>query len=44
MELHHGVKMKHVRGEDQGLMQARKDVEAVLARLEKSAGGQDIGR
>ena len=34
MELHHGVKMKHVHGEDRGLIQARKDVDAVLAKLE----------
>lgn len=33
MELHHGVKMKHVQGEDKGLMQARRDVDAVLAKL-----------
>ncbi|KAL9604819.1 MAG: hypothetical protein Q9219_000267 [cf. Caloplaca sp. 3 TL-2023] len=37
MELHHEVKMKHVQGEDRGLMQARKDVNAVLAKLETSA-------
>ncbi|KAI4280874.1 MAG: hypothetical protein L6R38_004094 [Xanthoria sp. 2 TBL-2021] len=35
IELHHGVKMTHVRGQDQGLTQARKDVDAVLAELEK---------
>ncbi|KAL8829039.1 MAG: hypothetical protein Q9170_006341 [Blastenia crenularia] len=38
MELHYGVKMKHVQGEDRGLMQARRDVDAVLAKLESSAG------
>lgn len=38
MGLHHWVKLKHVQGEDQGLMQARRDVDAVLAKLEKSAG------
>ena len=38
MELHHGVKMKQVHGEDQGLMQARRNVDAVLAKLEKAAG------
>ncbi|KAL8734772.1 MAG: hypothetical protein Q9181_003057 [Wetmoreana brouardii] len=42
MELHHGVKLKHIRGEDQGLMQARRDVDAVLAKLERpvSEGGK----
>lgn len=35
MELHHGFKMKHVQGEDRGLMQARRDVDAVLAKLSK---------
>ncbi|KAL8871856.1 MAG: hypothetical protein Q9174_002399 [Haloplaca sp. 1 TL-2023] len=40
MELHHGVKMKHVHGEDQGLMQARRNVDAVLAKLEKAAGAK----
>ncbi|KAI4247746.1 MAG: hypothetical protein L6R40_001332 [Gallowayella cf. fulva] len=34
MELHRGVKMKHVQGEDQELIQARKHVDAVLAKLE----------
>ncbi|KAL8922057.1 MAG: hypothetical protein Q9208_005367 [Pyrenodesmia sp. 3 TL-2023] len=35
MELHHGVKMKHVQGEDRGLKQSRRDVDTVLAKLEK---------
>lgn len=35
MALHHGVKMKHVQGEDRRLIQARKDVDAVLAKLSK---------
>ncbi|KAI4263926.1 MAG: hypothetical protein L6R42_000941 [Xanthoria sp. 1 TBL-2021] len=35
IELHNGVKMTHVRGQDHGLTQARKDVDAVLAELEK---------
>ncbi|KAL8947171.1 MAG: hypothetical protein Q9222_006523 [Ikaeria aurantiellina] len=43
MELHHGVKMKHVRGEDQGLMQARRDVDVVLNELEKSSDEQKKG-
>ncbi|KAL8899506.1 MAG: hypothetical protein Q9207_006172 [Kuettlingeria erythrocarpa] len=38
MELHYGVKMKHVRGEDRGLEQSRRDVDAVLAKLKKMAG------
>ena len=33
VELHYGVKMNHVQGEDAGLKEARKDVEAVLTRL-----------
>ncbi|KAL8774710.1 MAG: hypothetical protein Q9209_000649 [Squamulea sp. 1 TL-2023] len=44
MELHQDVKMKHVRGEDQGLMQARKGVDAVLAELEKGVGGREVGK
>lgn len=44
MELHNGVKMKHVQGENQGLMQARKDVDTVLAKLESSAREQGVGR
>ncbi|KAL8944163.1 MAG: hypothetical protein Q9216_000587 [Gyalolechia sp. 2 TL-2023] len=35
MALHHGVKMKHVQGENRELVQARKDVDAVLAKLSK---------
>lgn len=36
VELHYGVKMKHAAGgEDQGLRQARKNVEAVLQRLKR---------
>ncbi|KAL8762001.1 MAG: hypothetical protein Q9184_001948 [Pyrenodesmia sp. 2 TL-2023] len=37
MELHYGVKIKHVQGEDRGLKQSRRDVDAVLAKLEKMA-------
>lgn len=33
MELHYGVKVKHVQREDNRLIQARKDVDAVLAEL-----------
>ncbi|KAI4227860.1 MAG: hypothetical protein L6R36_002083 [Xanthoria steineri] len=35
IELHQGVKMTHVQGQDQGLTQARRDVDAVLAELEE---------
>ncbi|KAL8729828.1 MAG: hypothetical protein Q9166_004469 [cf. Caloplaca sp. 2 TL-2023] len=38
VELHNEVKMKHVRGEDHGLKQARRDVDAVLVKLETLAG------
>lgn len=44
LELHHSVKMKHVKGEDRGLMQARKEVDTVLARLESQSGKQDVRR
>lgn len=30
LELHYGVKMKHVRGEEKGLTYARKEVDRVL--------------
>lgn len=33
LELHYDVKMKHVRGEEKGLIRARKDVEGVLEML-----------
>lgn len=33
LELHYGVKMKHVRGEEKGLIHARKEVEGVLETL-----------
>lgn len=39
VELHYGVKMKHARGEDKGLREARRDVEAVLERLKKDGRG-----
>ncbi|KAI4288543.1 MAG: hypothetical protein L6R35_002194 [Caloplaca aegaea] len=44
LELHHDVKMKHVKGEDRDLMQARKEVDTVLARLESQSGKQDVRR
>ncbi len=33
MDLHYGVKLKHMRGEDQGLKEARREVDEVLERL-----------
>ena len=36
VDLHYGVKMKHIQGEDAGLRQARKEVDLVLERLEGS--------
>ena len=45
IELHQGVKMTHVRGQDHGLTQARKEVDAVLAELERLDGEQkSVGR
>ncbi|KAI4093970.1 MAG: hypothetical protein LQ348_001575 [Seirophora lacunosa] len=44
LELHHGVKMKHVQGEDRGLTQARKEVDTVLASLENASGKQEVQR
>ncbi|KAL8835274.1 MAG: hypothetical protein Q9176_007034 [Flavoplaca citrina] len=40
IELHQGVKMTHVRGQDHGLTRARKEVDAVLAELERVDGEQ----
>ena len=34
VELHYGVKMNHMEGEDVGLRQARRDVDRVLEKLE----------
>lgn len=34
LELHYGVKMKHIQGEGAGLKQARRDVDMVLEKLE----------
>lgn len=34
VELHYGVKMKHVQGEDAALRQARRQVDAVLEKLD----------
>ena len=33
VELHYGVKMKHVNGEDKSLVEARREVEGVIERL-----------
>lgn len=33
LELHYGFKMKHVRGEEKGLVYARKEVDGVLEML-----------
>lgn len=35
VDLHYGVKMKHAQGEDRGLLQARRDVDEVLERLQR---------
>lgn len=34
VDLHYGVKMNHMQGEDEGLKQARRDVDRVLEKLE----------
>ena len=34
MDLHYGVKISHMEGEDAGLRQARRDIEKVLQKLE----------
>ena len=34
VELHYGVKMKHMQGEDAALRQARREVDKVLEKLE----------
>lgn len=34
VELHYGVKTKHMQGEDAGLRQARREVDMVLEKLE----------
>ncbi|KAL6715863.1 hypothetical protein ACLMJK_006824 [Lecanora helva] len=36
MDLHHGVKIGHVRGEDAGLKQAREDIDRVIQNLERN--------
>ncbi len=33
MDLHYGVKLKHVKGEDKELREARREVDEVLERL-----------
>lgn len=35
VELHHGVKMSHMEGEDAGLRLARRDVDRVLEELDR---------
>ncbi|KAL8642860.1 MAG: hypothetical protein Q9228_000507 [Teloschistes exilis] len=40
LELHNGVKLNHVRGEDHGLTQARRDVDNVLAQLDERTSRQ----
>ncbi|KAK4698184.1 hypothetical protein P7C71_g42, partial [Lecanoromycetidae sp. Uapishka_2] len=37
VELHYGVKMNHMQGEDAGLRQARRDVDQVLRKLDGKA-------
>ncbi|KAL9127298.1 MAG: hypothetical protein Q9217_003785 [Psora testacea] len=37
VSLHYGVKMKHKQGDDEGLEQARRDVDSVLKDLKKNA-------
>lgn len=40
VELHYGVKMNHMQGEDAGLRQARRDVDQVLKKLEGKASDE----
>jgi hypothetical protein len=35
VELHYGVKISHMEGEDAGLRQARRDVDRVLEKLDR---------
>lgn len=37
VELHYGVKMKHMQGEDAGLRRARREVDMVLEKLEENS-------
>lgn len=39
LELHFGVKMNHMQGEDPGLRQARRDVDQVLRKLDGNSSG-----
>ena len=39
VDLHYGVKMNHMQGEDEGLRQARRDVDRVLEKLERKTNG-----
>ncbi len=40
VELHYGVKMNHMQGEDAGLRQARRDVDQVLRNLDGNSDGR----
>lgn len=44
VELHYGVKVKHASGIDRELMEARRDVEAVMERLRQAERLQGPGR
>lgn len=44
LELHYGVKIKHVRGEEKGLIHARKEVEGVLEMLNSQRKGNILRR
>lgn len=44
VELHYGVKMKHMQGEDAGLRQARSEVDMVLEKLEGNSLREKRGR
>lgn len=44
LELHYGVKIKHVRGDDKGLSHARKEVEGVLEMLKSQRKGNILLR
>jgi len=44
MELHYGVKMNHMQGEDVGLEVARRDVDTVLEKLERRKDESSVRR
>ena len=44
VELHYGVKVKHVQGLDSGLLQARRNVERVLEGLRGREKEKEKGR